>query len=663
MHASRLVLAKGQNLPLVEGPPFDLFLERETQPEIPVASLIETRRTFRDRKRMPDDVKKAGIVKMLENEIQKLRIRVLEGLFIPDPKQPRFLLGRQERRAHFHQALLHGEEIVARRLLVTKQAPAGFQGMLQPYSGIPRVALKRLVPEELKERPDDIRFMGNEGARVQVQHPDQMGGAGALVPEDENGPNHSGESYKLAVALSAQIDVQSRQLDIARTRHASFRVPQAVNSTENTLDRLEDESATWRVWLYNAALLLASPFIFGGFAVHALLDRRVRAGHAYRTGLKLPPKPRGAAVWLHAVSVGEVGSLQQLIKLILAAGRYEVYLSTTTATGFAMAERICGNRATLFYFPSDFRFVLGRFFAAIQPAAVIIAEVEIWPNFLDVARRRQVPVFLVNGRMGARERVSYRRLRWFFAPFYRMYRKILAQSEGDRVRMIEIGMPEQSIVVTKNLKSDFTYSVDANRQAAIQRFIPAGRIVVVAGSTHAPEERQILEAWRSLRCDPPFLIIAPRDIDRAEEVRQLCTVHGFIAAVFGDTVTADHPCDVLVMNTMGDLTILYQSASIAIMGGSFSPEIGGHNFLEPLYFAKPVIVGPCMRNFHELDRRYAAIGGICKIAGADQIGCALEDLIRDPVRRDELGKKGRELLMASRGGSEETYAAIFGGSG
>ena len=362
------------------------------------------------------------------------------------------------------------------------------------------------------------------------------------------------------------------------------------------------------------------------------------------------------------MSVGEVSSLQRLIELILTAGRYEVYLSTTTATGFAMAERICGNRATLFYFPSDFRFVLRRFFAAIQPAAVIIAEVEIWPNFLDVARHRQVPVFLVNGRMGGRELAGYRLLRWFFAPFYRMYRKILAQSEGDRARMIEIGMPEQSIVVTKNLKSDISYSVDASRQAAVQRLIPAGRMVVVAGSTHAPEEREILEAWKSLRCDRPFLIIAPRDTDRAEEVRRLCTAHGFTATVFGEAVTLDNTCDVLVMNTMGDLAILYQCATMAIMGGSFSPETGGHNFLEPLYFAKPVIVGPCMRNFHELDCCYAAIGGICKIAGTDQIGRAVEDLIRDPVRRDELGAKGRELLTASRGGSEETYAAIFGGS-
>ena len=99
------------------------------------------------------------------------------------------------------------------------------------------------------------------------------------------------------------------------------------------------------------------------------------------------------------------------------------------------------------------------------------------------------------------------------------------------------------------------------------------------------------------------------------------------------------------------------------MGGSFSPEVGGHNFLEPLYFGKAVMVGPCMRNFQELDRHYGAAGGICKITGADQIGPALEELIRNPTKRHALGAKGRELLNSSRGGSEETYAAIFGESG
>lgn len=458
--------------------------------------------------------------------------------------------------------------------------------------------------------------------------------------------------------------IRARRLDKRNAGIASFRVLPDVHPKDHPTSREACTSghATARVWLYNCGLLLASPLLFGAFLLHGILDRRVREGHAYRCGLKLPPKPRRIAVWLHAVSVGEVTSVQRLVELILAAGHYEVYLSTTTATGFAMAQRTYRNRVTLLYFPADLRFVIRRFFDVIRPAAVIIAEVEIWPNFLDVARRRNVPVFLVNGRIGKKELAGYRPLRWFLAPFYSMYRKILAQSVGDRARMIEIGMPAQAITVSRNLKGDVSFALDADRLAAIQRFIPAGRTVIVAGSTHAPEERQIIHACRSLRRGAPFLVIAPRDIDRAGEIRELCAEAGLAAAVFSEAC-AGIPCDTLVMNTMGDLPCLYQCADIVIMGGSFSPHIGGHNFLEPLFFAKPVITGPCMQNFLELDRDYAAQDGICKINSVDQLGAALEDLIRDPERRNAIGSKGHALLLAGRGGSEETYAAIFGVSG
>ncbi len=425
--------------------------------------------------------------------------------------------------------------------------------------------------------------------------------------------------------------------------------------------------ATPRVVLYNLVLLLASPLFLAVFFLQGMFDRRVREGHASRWGLKLPPKPRRTAVWVHAVSVGEVHSVRRLVEMIVAADRYDVYLSTTTATGFAAAQRIYRNRVTRFYFPVDIRFVIARFFNVIGPAAVIVTEVEIWPNFLDVARRRRVPVFLVNGRIGARELSRYRRLRWFFTPFYSMYRKVLAQSGDDRARMISIGMPGRSIDVIRNLKEDLDLTLDPGTVAAIHALIPAGRTVIVAGSTHAPEERHVLAACRSLQSAPLFVAIAPRDVRRGEEVRALCAEYGFSATLFSDAragePAAAGPRSALVVDTMGDLPCFYQRADIVIMGGSFSPRVGGHNILEPLYFGKPVVTGPCMQNFVDIDRRYTAQGGICKIAGPEEIGPALEDLIRDEGRRAAIGSKGRDLLASGRGGSAEAYAAIFDASG
>lgn len=419
----------------------------------------------------------------------------------------------------------------------------------------------------------------------------------------------------------------------------------------------------WRLVLYNFVLLLGFPLIVVALATHALVDRRVRMGHVFRLGLRLPPPPRGATVWVHAVSVGEINSVKRLVEMILTAGHYEVYLSTTTAAGFAAAQKVFGETVTLFYFPADFRFAIRRFLDVIRPVAVIIAEVEIWPNFLALSYRRAIPVFLVNGRIGPKERSAYGRLRWFFVPFFRAYRTLFAQSDGDRERMEEIGMPEQAIVVTGNLKCDVSFRPDPVREAAIRRLIPKDRKIVVAGSTHAPEERFIFDAIRSLHEGAIFLVVAPRDVSRAGEVRKLCAEQNCTAWLLSEAMEHNSAatCDVLVVDTLGDLPVLYQHADVVVVGGGFCPKVGGHNFLEPLYFAKPVIVGPW--NFSEIEQSFVAKGGICKIAGFEQLGPALERLLQDEGQRAAIGKTGHELLLACRGGSNETYAAIFGTSG
>lgn len=419
----------------------------------------------------------------------------------------------------------------------------------------------------------------------------------------------------------------------------------------------------WRLALYNFALALGFPLIAVALAMHALVNRRVRVGHAFRLGLRLPPPPRGATVWVHAVCAGEVSSVKRLVEMILTAGHYEVYLSTSTAAGFAAAQKVFGDAVTLSYFPVDFRFAITRFLDVIRPVAVIIAEVEIWPNFLALSYRRAIPVFLVNGRIGPKERSAYGRLRWFFGPFFSVYRTLFAQSEGDRERMEGIGMPAQAIVVTGNLKCDVSFRPDPVREAAIRRLIPKDRKIIVAGSTHAPEERFICDAIRSLHEGAIFLVVAPRDTSRAGEIRELCVKLGAAVSLLGEAMKPEPapPCDVLVVDTVGDLPSLYQSADAVIMGGSFCPKIGGHNFLEPLYFAKPVIVGPW--NFSEIEQSFVAKGGICKIAGFEQLGPVLERLMQGEEQCMAVGRTGHELLLACRGGSDETYAAIFGASG
>lgn len=412
-----------------------------------------------------------------------------------------------------------------------------------------------------------------------------------------------------------------------------------------------------RLFFYNILLLILSPLIILGFLVNMIFNPRVRLGHAYRLGLKLPPKPQREAVWIHAVSVGEVNAVKGLIERIRAAGKHDVYLSMSTMTGYDAAVKAYKDTVTLFYFPFDWPLVVGRFLDRIRPAVMMIAEIEIWPNCIAMVKQRNIPLYLINARMSDPIAKKYRPYRWFFAPFYQRYDGIFAQSDMDRSYMLSVGMPERTAVFG-NLKYDVSYAVDAAKRNAAKARLPQGKMVLVAGSTHENEEAYILSALTAV--DPKrsvFPVIVPRDIKRGEEIRRLAADAGYRAACITD---ADLSGDMLIVNVIGELLSFYANADIVIMGGSFSPSVGGHNILEALYFSKPVIVGPNMHNFFEMDEYFAKNGGTVKIASADALGNAVSLLLNDGNKRAEIGARGESLLAANGGAADRTYKAVFG---
>ncbi|MBI4979713.1 MAG: 3-deoxy-D-manno-octulosonic acid transferase [Spirochaetes bacterium] len=414
---------------------------------------------------------------------------------------------------------------------------------------------------------------------------------------------------------------------------------------------------TLRLIIYDFFLVLLSPFIALFFLLHALFDSKVREGNLYRLGLKMPPKPGRASVWIHAVSVGEINGIKQFIEFIRIAGRYDIYLSTTTATGFTAAKKTYGDSVTLFYFPFDFPLLPGRILNRIRPEKMIIAEIEIWPNFIAAVTRRNIPLSLINARIGLKELRGYTKARWFFRPFYRCYKHLLAQSAHDKKNMVTIGMPAEDISVSGNVKYDVTYTMDAAKIESTRARIPKGKIVIVAGSTHETEESAIFDAVLKLNRNDIFLVIVPRDISRGAEIRTIAQSRGMAASLFtGSTQDSG----TLIVNAIGELIYFYEIADIAIMGGSFSPAVGGHNFLEALYFKKPVIVGPCMHNFRDMDDFFSAENGIIKTASTDSLADSLAGLLADRAHADSVGRHGHDLLMQSRGASERTFKTIFG---
>lgn len=410
--------------------------------------------------------------------------------------------------------------------------------------------------------------------------------------------------------------------------------------------------------VYNSIFILMLPFILLVFLIQILFDKNVREGHAYRLGFKRPKKRKAApTILIHAVSVGEISGIRDFVRLIQDDNKYDIYLSTTTATGFDMGRKIYGESVQLFYFPLDLPWLIRRLYRRIKPEKIIIAEIEIWPNFIHAGFKRNIPVYLINGRIGESEQRGYRRGRFLLRPFYEMYSAICAQSSIDAERMKDIGMPKEKIYVLGNLKYDVSFSLDDNKSKTLRALLPKKEHCIVCGSTHAPEETYILDAYNAVkeRFDSS-LVIVPRDISRSTQICKLAESRG-ISTSLRSTGKTDG--EILIVDTIGELLYFYSFADIVIMGGSFSKRVGGHNILEAAYFKKPIIVGPCMHNFEEMNDEFETKHGIYTIKNQDEIEHALKTLFKNTAEANLLGTRAYKVLTKNKGSARRTYEAIF----
>lgn len=282
-------------------------------------------------------------------------------------------------------------------------------------------------------------------------------------------------------------------------------------------------------WLLNLGWLLVLGLASPWLAWRSLV-RRKRFGDWRQKLLGLVPRRDSGrpALWFHAVSVGEVLQLPRLIAELRARwGEFDVILSTTTCTGHDVARQRFPD-ATVVFWPLDFSWAVGRALDRLQPAGVILVELELWPNFLRAAADREIPVWLINGRITARSHRGYRRVRPLIATMLRQLQLVVAQSAEYAERFLDLGAPPARVHVRGSLKYDGVELHRDNPRTARFRDLlgldPEDR-VLVAGSTHAPEERLIAAAWQACRATEPNLrlILAPRHAERFDEVAQMLT--------------------------------------------------------------------------------------------------------------------------------------------
>ncbi len=311
------------------------------------------------------------------------------------------------------------------------------------------------------------------------------------------------------------------------------------------------------------------------------------------------------AIMIHGVSVGEALALENLVKTARKEfPNSKIIMTTGTFTGQEIAKKKLSDYTDLItYFPADFPCVVEKFLDKINPKAVFIAETEIWPNFAMECKKRGINLYIINGRISDSTFKSYNALKWIFKYFLNFYTGIFTQSEDDNQKFLVLGANPETTKVMNNLKFDI------KRPEGIS-FNKGECRILLAGSTHAGEDEIALSVFKKLKENHSELkmILAPRHLTRVEDVKSLIEKFGFSYAQRSTGKSDLEGCDLLILDTLGELGKMYEHAYISFIGGSFN-KTGGHNPLESIVFEKPVISGPSIHNFKD-------IYGIIKRAGA-----------------------------------------------
>ncbi len=390
---------------------------------------------------------------------------------------------------------------------------------------------------------------------------------------------------------------------------------------------------------------------------------KYRAGLAERLGrvpARLRSRPDQPVIWVHAVSVGEVLAVSQLVTQITNDyPEYQVFVSTTTETGQTLAKKKFGE-ANVFYCPVDFAFAIRPYLDVLNPRLLILAETEFWPNLLRLTRNRGAWIAVVNARISNRSFPGYRRIQRWLKPVLANVDLFLAQTEEDGRRLTAIGARPERLQVTGNVKFDVN-PPNAPRIVRNLRtaFESAGaRPVLVCGSTVEGEEPLLLQTFQNVLASHPraVMILAPRHPERFPEVMKL--LESFGTRFWRRSLWNGEPISggVFLVDTIGELAALYALGTLAFVGGSLVPR-GGHNIIEPAQYGLPIVVGNHTENFRDLVGLFQTQNAV-KVVGPAELPLAFMELIEDESLRATLGQNAAATLRSQRGATQRTISAL-----
>lgn len=407
--------------------------------------------------------------------------------------------------------------------------------------------------------------------------------------------------------------------------------------------------------LYSIVLLFLLPFEY--VKRPAILRKRwirEKFGFFDKNAQSLSSKPK---IWIHAVSVGEVVAVSGMIKKL--SNKYEIILSTVTDTGQRVAQnRFKDHNVQIIYMPFDIPFVINKTLKHFMPVALILTETELWPNLIRVASKK-IPVILANGRISDKSFKGYRKVKFFIKPLLKKFTLLCVQEQQYKEKFLNLGAEQQKIHITGNMKFDielkpihFTW----------EKSIP--KPVIIAGSTHEPEEEIVLDSFLNLDI-PGTLIIVPRHPERFDAVEKTIKSKLNNNLLFFRLSEINQHQDlpyssekfsmIILVDQMGILGSLYRICHIAIIGGSFIPH-GGQNPLEPAYWSKPIVCGPHMHNFPFIEEFLNQKA--CIMTDKDSLSQVLKELIENSELRQTVGERAYQLFLSKSGATEKTLKLL-----
>ncbi len=414
---------------------------------------------------------------------------------------------------------------------------------------------------------------------------------------------------------------------------------------------------------YDIFFLLFAVFYVPVMAVKG----KFHAGFSQKLG-RVPNEILSAVkpVWIHAVSVGEALVAARLCQALKdAMPSVKVVISTTTRTGNEMARKNAVRADGIFYYPIDIRSVVRKVLKAVDPSAYVIIETELWPNMLEEASAMGIPVILANGRISDRSFAGYKKLGFITRKMLSCFSTLCVQTPRDAGKLRELGCGTHKIRVTGNIKFDGAISsVKDPEVEKTERFFASGKKVIVAGSTHFPEESGIIDefvrfsgASRGMK-----LIIAPRHVERKEAIKVYVESSGlkccFFSELSGEKCHEMSSADVMIVDTIGHLKDLYSLADVVFIGGSMVKK-GGQNPIEAARWGKAIVFGPDMSNFSEVARDFVGGGAALVANDFKRLGGIIEDLMANDAKRLKMGKASGEVIEKNSGAVDRTVEAIL----